>query len=167
MSTGRRRRRTSSSEAATKPLPTSDNTEDLQPRSLLGEDFDGPPPCDSAVELSKTAALAILGEKATGRVFVVQHGRGAVNPGHAAELLVNYATNHNPRTGERTACHVVRFENGQIDYVPTKTPGYDPGQAPKWLRWSGAMYIEWIPEFDEDGAPNTQVARIVGGRPIE
>lgn len=144
----------------------------LQPADLLGEDFatQGPPEAavsESAIEMGKTRQQEILGHGMNKRAYCVQHGVDAVRPGHVALVITGQATDYDPTTMNREPCHVLKFENGAISYLPMSLPGYPLGQVPWKVRKFSRRWSEWVFESDDKGVSMTYVTRLIKGRPVE
>lgn len=149
-------------------------TNELQASNILGDDFamEAPPAAaisQSAIEMGKTQAGEILGmEKEGVRKFCIQHGPEATRPGQVATVITDQATDYDPKTMNKQPCHVLRYENGTLAYLPMNVPGCPLGQKPAWmLRRSKGRWAEWCYETDENGISITHVTRLVKGRSVE
>jgi hypothetical protein len=148
-------------------------TNELQPADLLGEDFAREPVPEaavsqSAIDLGNKRTQEILGPQAEGVIkYCIQHGPDAVRPGHVATVITDKATEYDPKTMNREPCHVLRFENGALSYLPMSLPGFPVGKVPWRVRRWSKRYTEWFYHTDANGIELTYVTRLLKGRPVE
>lgn len=149
-------------------------TNELQPADLLGEDFAREPVDDAAVsqaaiDLGIKRSQQFIGPEREGiRKFCIQHGPNATRPGEVATVITDKATDYDPKTMNREPCHVLRYENGALAYLPMSVPGCPLGKKPSFLlRRKYGRWAEWCYETDSQGISITHVTRLVKGRPVE
>ena len=118
--------------------------------------------------MSHTQAVKILGEdkgvKSNKRIILHHAGdrRGQVG-------TIITGSEKNFHTQEEVPCHVVKYEDGYVDYIPMNIPGFCLDKAPKeYLKkpMFGDLkpYLEMFYEEDE---PVTYRTRLIKGRPVE
>jgi hypothetical protein len=149
-------------------------TNELQPAELLGEDFarEAPPEAavsQKAIDLGNKRTQEVIGPEREGvKKFCIQHGPKATRPGQVATVITDKATEYDPKTMNREPCHVLRYENGALAYLPMSVPGCALGKKPSFLlRRKYGRWAEWCYETDSNGVSITHVARLIKGRAVE
>ena len=114
-------------------------------------------------EMSHTQAVQILGEDRghTAKKRIIQHN-GGMYPGQVGTIVTG--SHKNFHTQEDIPCHVVRYENGDHDYIPMNIPGYQLDKVPFVTRKMGKRHCEM---FYEEAEAATYRARLVKGRAVE
>jgi hypothetical protein len=96
-----------------------------------------------AVEIGKKKTMEILGPApAEGdAAIVIQHGKCAHRPDEPAWIQDHSNFDHHLKLP--VPCHVLRYEDGQIAYLPMAIPGYPLDKVPLWVRMTSRWYCEW------------------------
>jgi len=128
----RRRRRRSARDVALESDP--DNLlpidEGSDTGTLMSQEVEHVKPRDMN-DIAKTHMMELFKAKSENdlpdRAFVIQHGKGAVRPGEAAEIINHgqYEGTKRNADGVLVPCWVVRYKRGELRWVPQSTPSVD------------------------------------------
>ena len=119
-------------------------------------------------EMSHTQAVKVLGEDrgAKANKRIIQHHFGE-RRGQVGTIITGSEKNFH--TQEDVPCHVVKYEDGYVDYIPMNIPGFCLDKVPdkyltKPMFGQPTRYLEMWYEDDE---PTTYRTRLVKGRMVE